>query len=123
MVCQLVSSLLIFYGLFLILCGITAVVFIGFKAKTALVSGGTAGIMGLVLAYFVSQNAEWARVGGVVLALGLFIVFSWRSTKTLFVLMEMISNKQEEVKKKGIAFMIISLMAVVSWWCLWFRLY
>ncbi len=107
-------NLLLFYGLFLIISGIVSVIFIGMKAKTALMSGGTAGGLVLVTAFLVFRGAGVAAYGGVFLALALFIVFSWRATKTLFRLFEIIPTRHEELKGKGIAFLIISLMAVVS---------
>jgi hypothetical protein len=113
---ELQTALLTFYGVFLILCGIISVIFIGMKAKTALVSGGTAGVAALLLAKMVSQSVPSGRVGGLLLAFLLFIVFSWRSTKTLFKIFELVQapTPSGELKGKGIAFMIISLMAVVS---------
>lgn len=110
------TALLIFYGIFLILCGIVSVLFIGMKAKTALISGGTAGSVALLMAWLISQNINSGRIGGVMLAGLLFIVFSWRSTKTLFRIFELLQSPApaEELKGKGIAFMIISLMAIVT---------
>jgi hypothetical protein len=49
-----------------------------------------------------------------VLSFGLFCVFSWRSTKTLFALFDLIRTDHADAKGKGIAFLIIALMAVVS---------
>lgn len=113
---ELQTSLLTFYGVFLILCGIVSVIFIGLKAKTALASGGVAGVMTLLLAWMVSNNINSARVGGMLLAFLLFCVFSWRSTKTLLKIFELLQSPApaDELKGKGIAFLIISLMAVVS---------
>ncbi|MDB5272275.1 MAG: hypothetical protein JWO58_642 [Chitinophagaceae bacterium] len=108
------TNLLVFYGLFLILCGIVSVIFIGLKAKTALISGSTAGGLSLLIAFLYSANAAGMVYAGLFLALALFIVFSWRATKTLFRLFEIIPTQHEELKGKGIAFLIISLMAVVS---------
>ena len=111
-------QLLTFYGLFLITCGIISVLFIGLKAKTALMSGGMSGALSLLVAYLLSTGMQVAAWGGVVLTLLLFIVFSWRSTKTLFRIFELLhqssQSPDEELKGKGIAFLIISLMAVVS---------
>ncbi len=114
MVNQLLINLLAFYGLFLICCGVTAVIFIGLKAKTALVSGSTSGCISLLIAYLISHNNQNARWAGLVLALALFVVFSWRATKTLFSIFEMIPSSHVDLKGKGIAFLIIGLMAVVS---------
>lgn len=111
---QVLVQLMTFYGLFLIICGIISVVFIGLKAKTALVSGGVSGFISLVVAYFIFQNTTGAQLAGILLALVLFIVFAWRSTKTLFRIFEMIAIAHEDLRVKGIAFLIISLMAVVS---------
>lgn len=108
------ASLLFFYGLFLILCGITAVLFIGWSAKTALISGGTSGLVAIVTGHFLSQGYSIATSAGLVVSFGLFCVFSWRSTKTLFAVFDLIKSQDERLPKKGIAFLIISLMAVVS---------
>jgi hypothetical protein len=113
---ELHTTLLTFYGVFLILCGIVSVIFIGMKAKTALASGGVSGAVALLLANMVAQNTSSGRVGGLLLAFLLFIVFAWRATKTLFKIFELLqaSTPSDELKGKGIAFLIISLMAVVS---------
>jgi len=108
-------TILTFYGLFLITCGITSVIFIGLKAKTALISGGTSGALALAIAYWHNHgNPSEAGMAGLLLTLALFCVFSWRSTKTLFRVFELIPTADPDLKGKGIAFLIISLMAVVS---------
>lgn len=108
------TALLYFYGVFLILCGIVSVIFIGMKAKTALLSGGMSGVVALLCGYGISIDINAARVGGMLLSAMLFVVFSWRSTKTLFKVFELAGTPGEELKGKLIAFLIISLMAVVS---------
>ncbi len=109
------TQLLTFYGLFLIACGIISVVLIGSKAKTALVSGSLSGALSLSIAYLLSMDVQSAAWAGLVVAFGLFIVFAWRSAKTLFKIFELVSSShREELERKGIAFLIISLMAVVS---------
>jgi hypothetical protein len=108
------TALLYFYGAFLILCGIASVIFIGLKAKTALLSGGTSGVVALLCGYGLSMNLSAARIGGIVLSMMLFVVFSWRSTKTFFKVFELVNKPGEELQGKLIAFLIISLMAVVS---------
>jgi hypothetical protein len=109
-----IPTLLFYYGLFLILCGITSVALIGMKAKTALISGGTAGILAITIGHFISQGAAFAKVAGVLVCLMLSIVFYWRSGKTLFKLLELIPERHPDVKGKAIAFLIISLMAIVT---------
>jgi hypothetical protein len=86
------------------------------KAKTALASGGISGAVALLMAWLISQDINSGRIGGIVLTLMLFIVFSWRATKTLFKIFELlqIPTPSDELNGKGIAFLIISLMAIVS---------
>jgi hypothetical protein len=110
------SSLLYFYGVFLITCGVSSVLLIGPKAKTALASGGLSALMAAGIAYLIANGPGWAIYAAVVLPLCLFIVFARRASKTLFKVFELIAVKAEqpEVNKKAIAFLIISLMAVVS---------
>jgi uncharacterized membrane protein (UPF0136 family) len=108
------SSLLYFYGVFLISCGITAVIFIGMKAKTALASGGTSGVLSIITAYFFDQGHSWPVIAGLFLSFALLCVFSWRSTKTLHAIFKLIPSQHVDLPGKGIAFLIISLMAIVS---------
>lgn len=108
------SSLLYSYGIFLILCGIVAVAFIGMKAKTALASGGTSGVIAIAIAYFLKDGNTSFAVAGIVLSVGLLCVFSWRSTKTLHTIFKLIPSQHPDLPGKGIAFLIISLMAMVS---------
>ncbi|RAW00458.1 hypothetical protein DQQ10_15435 [Pseudochryseolinea flava] len=108
------SALLYFYGTFLITCGIVAVAFIGLKAKTALASGGSAGVIAILVGWLhANQNASAAWVG-ILLSLALLVVFSWRATKTLQKVFELIPAKHPDLNGKGIAFLIIALMAVMS---------
>lgn len=113
---ELHTALLVFYGVFLIVCGIVSVIFIGVKAKTALMSGGTSGAVSLLMAWLINQHINSGRIGGIALTIILFIVFSWRSTKTLFKIFELLQapTPSDELNGKGIAFLIISLMAVVT---------
>ena len=109
-----VPSLLFYYGVFLISCGIVSVILIGLKAKTALASGGISGIVAMTIGHFVSQGSVIAKFAGLLLCFALFIIFCWRSAKTLFTVFELIPERHPDLKAKGIAFLIISLMAVVS---------
>jgi hypothetical protein len=108
------AALLFFYGMFLMLCGITAVIFIGMKAKTALASGGMSGVLAMVTGHFMASGSGVAPVLGIILSFGLFCIFSWRATKTLFTLFDLIRTNHADLNSKGIAFLIISLMAIVS---------
>lgn len=108
------TYLLFLYGVFLILCGIASVIFIGKKAKTAIISGGMSGLLSIGIAYAISQGISPAIGAGVTVSLGLFAVFSWRATLTLFKVFELIPHQDPTLRGKGIAFLIIALMAVVS---------
>lgn len=108
------ALLMVVYASFLMFCGITAVIFIGFKAKTALMSGGFAAFLSLGAAYFYHTSASFAPYVGIFVSFALLCVFAWRSTKTLHTLFVLIPEKSPELNGKGIAFLIISLMAVVS---------
>lgn len=109
-----IATLLYCYGTFLITCGFVAVVFIGMKAKTALASGGTSGVLAIFTGWLIANGTSGGLWAGIILSLLLLIVFSWRSTKTLHKIFELIPSSHPDVNGKGIAFLIISLMAVVS---------
>ncbi len=110
------SALFYFYGAFLILCGIVSLIFIGSKAKTALMSGGLSGLLSILIGYFISIGSGYASVFGIILPAALFIVFAWRTAKTLFRIFDLLASKgdKKELHGKGIAFLIISLMAITS---------
>lgn len=109
------SWLLSFYGLFLITCGIVSVLLIGMKAKTALLSGGLAGCISLGIAYVNHTPTVSTQLAALLIPLALMVVFSWRSAKTLFRIFELIpAADKQELKGKGIAFLLISVMAVTS---------
>lgn len=110
---MLVNTLL-FYGIFLISCGITAFVFIGVKAKTALLSGGSSGLLSIGFAYMAAQKSNLAFPLAIGLTAFLIGIFAWRASKTLFALLDLTAEKHEDRNKKAIAFLIISLMAVVT---------
>src|SRR5436190_18847156 len=99
---QVLVHTLYFYGAFLTLCGIISVIFIGLKAKTALISGGFSGGINLLIAYLIFNQIPGAKLSGVIVALALFIVFAWRSTKTLLGIFDLIEKTQEGIKGKGI---------------------
>jgi hypothetical protein len=106
--------LLYLYGSFLILCGIVSVALIGIKAKTALASGGISGLLAIGTGWFIIHESDTAKYVGIGLSSMLFIIFCWRSAKTLFKIFELIPTAHPDLNGKGIAFLIISLMAVVS---------
>lgn len=109
-----VSVLLFVYGLFLICCGILAVIFIGLKAKTALISGSLSGLLAMLAGHSVYMQLTWAPVAGIVVSLAFFGVFAWRSTLTFYKVAELIPAADADLRGKIKAFLIIALMAVVS---------
>lgn len=109
-----ISILLFVYGIFLISCGIIAVSFIGLKAKTALISGGLSGIISMGVGHLIHLQGPMAPILGIVITLGLFGIFAWRTTQTLYKVFELIPSAHEDLKGKTKAFLIIALMAVVS---------
>ena len=110
----IVPSLLFYYGVFLSVCGIASVTLIGWKAKTALVSGGTSGIIIITIGHFISLGSTLAQSAGLLVCFALFIIFCWRSAKTFFNVLALMPERHPDLKGKAIAFLIISLMAVVS---------
>ncbi|HPH46709.1 MAG TPA: hypothetical protein PLJ60_14125 [Chryseolinea sp.] len=119
MTAMFLPTLLFYYGTFLILCGIASFALIGLKAKTALASGGISGVIMITIGHFISQGSTAAQVAGLLVCLMLFVVFCWRSTKTLLTVLGLIQTAvgtelHADLKDKTIAFLIISLMAVVS---------
>jgi hypothetical protein len=108
------SILLFSYGVFLIVCGILAVLFIGLKAKTALISGSLSGMLAMLTGHSIYLQLIWAPVAGILLTAALFGVFAWRSTLTLYKVFELIPASHPDLKGKTKAFLIIALMAVVS---------
>ncbi|HEY5823359.1 MAG TPA: hypothetical protein VIT44_03280 [Cyclobacteriaceae bacterium] len=109
-----VPALLFYYGVFLIVCGIASVMLIGLKAKTALVSGGLSGGIIITIGHFISKESTVAQAAGILVCLVLFIVFCWRSAKTFFTVLKLIPEGHPDLKGKSIAFLILSLMTVVS---------
>ncbi|MES2559639.1 MAG: hypothetical protein V4590_07865 [Bacteroidota bacterium] len=109
-----ISILLFVYGLFLITCGVLAVVFIGLKAKTALISGGLSGMLAMGAGHLMYLQMTWAPYAGFILTAALFSVFAWRSTLTLYSVFELASANNPDLRSKIKAFLIIALMAVVS---------
>jgi hypothetical protein len=107
------NTLLLFYGFFLIICGIAAIIFIGGKAKTALLSGGSFGALSIICGYFFAYHSVFA-IAGLIISSFLFVIFSWRATKTFLVLITYIQTENKDANLKAIAFLIISLMTVAS---------
>jgi len=73
------GTILIFYGLFLILAGLAGFLSNPEKAKTALMSGGTFGVLQILVGIVVSKGWKPARKIGIGISGFLALIFSWRA--------------------------------------------
>jgi uncharacterized membrane protein (UPF0136 family) len=67
------------FGVFLVLCGVAGYLSNPSAAKTALISGGTFGILSAVWGLLMLRKIAWARAGALLTTLVLIGAFSWRS--------------------------------------------
>ena len=74
------STILIGYGLFLILAGLTGYLSNPEKAKTALMSGGTFGLIQIVLEVLCLKGWNAGRKVGIGVAAFLALIFTWRAS-------------------------------------------
>jgi len=73
------GTILICYGLFLILAGLTGYLSNPEKAKTALMSGGTFGLLQIIVGVVLSKGWKPARGIGIGICAFLALIFTWRS--------------------------------------------
>jgi hypothetical protein len=71
-------------------------------------------MIAITIGHFISQGSVGAQTAGLLVCFALFIVFCWRSAKTLFKVFELVQERHADLKGKAIAFLIISLMAIVT---------
>lgn len=74
------GTILLSYGLFLIIAGLAGFLSNPEKAKTALMSGGTFGLIQIVLGVIWMKGWKQARGVGIGVAGFLALIFSWRSS-------------------------------------------
>lgn len=109
------AYLMLFYGFFLIAIAIITILIVGWNAKTALISGGSMGLLAMTIAHFINKDSRIAMYAGFVQTFGLSFIFGWRALKSLDATLQLVSaNSLEEVHTKAIAFIMINLMMVVS---------
>jgi hypothetical protein len=71
---------MLIFGLFVALIGITAFLAIGPTAKTAVMSGGTVGLISIGWSVLIRQGKPWAVTGAMVTLVFLLGVFAWRAS-------------------------------------------
>jgi len=74
------ATILISYGLFLILAGLAGFLSNPEKAKTALMSGGTFGILQIIVGIVASKGWKPARKIGIGICGFLALIFTWRAS-------------------------------------------
>jgi uncharacterized membrane protein (UPF0136 family) len=74
------AGYLIFYGAFLILCGLLGYLSNPEKAKTALMSGGTFGALSIVWGVLGARGFRWSLPAALVTTALLTLVFAWRAS-------------------------------------------
>ncbi|WP_114781324.1 hypothetical protein [Botryobacter ruber] len=112
---QNIAYLYAFFGLFLITCGVVSVLFLGRKAKTAIMSGGFFGLVALTAGHFLNLSQPWALYLGLTEAFLLTFIFAWRASTAFHTLMELVqANDQAAVRSKSIAFLIIATMFIMA---------
>lgn len=67
------------FGVFLILCGVAGFLSNPTAAKTALISGGTFGLLSAIWGVLMLRGFEWARAAALGTTSLLAVVFTWRS--------------------------------------------
>jgi len=74
------QTLVIAYGVFLIGIGIAGFASNPEKAKTALLSGGTFGLLSIVWGVLMYRGVAWARFAALGTTAFLTLIFGWRAT-------------------------------------------
>lgn len=95
------------YGCFLILVGLIGYLSNPEKAKTALIAGGTFGIISIIWGLLSLRGFSWARVATLITVVFLSLVFVWRAS------VGWIAVAQGQTEKM-LAAVLISLMLTAS---------
>lgn len=95
------------YGLFLIACGLAGYFSNPEKAKTALISGGTFGVLSILWGVLMARGAAWGRWAAMVTSGFLVAVFVWRASVSWLAV-------ADGATEKRFAAVIISMMGIAS---------
>lgn len=80
MLTQQTSQRLMYYGLFLIICGVLGFLSNPAEAKTALISGGTFGSLSVVAGYLIGRGVPYVTFGSLLMVSFLALIFTWRAS-------------------------------------------
>jgi len=112
-----ISYLFAFFGAFLLACGAVAVDVAGEQARTALITGGIGGALGLLAGHFLYRSRRWAFWIGAAEAGLLTVLLGWRAGTYFIRLLEMVQLKDEPAdatETAGMAFLLTTAMLVIS---------
>lgn len=95
------------YGIFLIVIGLTGYLSNPERAKTALMSGGTFGVISIIWGLLLLRGISWARIAVLCTTLFLSVIFLWRASVSW-------SAVAQGEAEKMLAAVLISLMLAAS---------
>lgn len=98
---------LLFYGIFLIVCGVAGYLSNPEKARSALMSGGSFGLISIIWGVLAMKGMAWARTAAMVTTALMIIATGWRSV----VSWKAVSGGDST---KMIAAVLVSLMCAAS---------
>lgn len=101
------GKVLVVYGLFLILAGAAGYLSNPEKAKTALLSGGTFGLLSIFWGWLALRQVSWSLTAAKISTAFLAVVFTWRSVVTW-------GKVFEGAPEKTFAALLISSMLAAS---------
>jgi uncharacterized membrane protein (UPF0136 family) len=104
---QRLGNWLLGYGAFLIAVGVAGYLSNPEKAATALISGGTFGVLSMAWGFLLRSGRAWARTGAIATTGFLSLVFGWRSTASWLAFLD---GKTEKL----VAASLITAMLVAS---------
>jgi uncharacterized membrane protein (UPF0136 family) len=101
------GQVLIFYGVFLMLAGAAGFLSNPEKAKTALISGGTFGLLSIFWGWLGLRRIPWSLIAARISTAFLAVVFTWRAAVTW-------GKVLQGTSEKTFAALLISAMLAAS---------